>query len=573
MAVDLVLLNGKVITVDTAFSLQEAVAVKDGKIEAVGSNEDVKPLIEAGTKVLDLKGKPILPGINESHMHAGFFGGTRPPLTLDLTYPTVKSIPEMVEALRQRVAESKPGEWIRGFGWDQGSLKECKSDPSRLPRKYDIDPVSPDNPVAFVDFSCHTLLVNTKALEIAGVDKDTPDPESGEMERDPQSGDPTGVFKEPKAQELVSVHVPLLTRGEKKQALLTALQHLNANGVTSFTDAAIGPGGETYVFGVMSSEFLKIYKELLEEGKLTARVNVLLLYGDYGALTLEDIKKNIATFQVPTGVDETWLRFPGIKIFADGIPLTYTSWMNEPYVSGDAGHGRSVIPGETDEEQRNSLLEMIKYVHSKGYQIGLHATGDRAIDAAVDGFVQAIHEDPAGDPRHYIIHGDFISRERAEALARANCGIAMQPFISVMIADFEPHVVGQERAAYEWPMRTVLDARANLTSNSDAPVTYPNWRLGVQSAVLRKGLLTGQVSGPEECITVEEAIRTYTINGAWQDHMETIKGSIEKGKVADFCIIGDDILSVDPHKIGEIPVLMTIVNGKIVFDGSEGAFD
>lgn len=572
MEADLVITNGKVITVDKDFSIKQAVAVQDGNILAVGINDEIKAFIGSNTKVLDLKGKPIMPGINESHMHAPFFGATRPPLALDLTFPAVKSIPEMVETLRRKVAEVEPGEWIRGFGWDQGSLEECKSDPSMLPRKWDLDPVSPDHPVAFTDFSCHTLLVNSKALEIAGITKDTPDPPSGEMERD-DNGEPTGILKEPGAQALVSEHVPLLTKEEKKTALLTALSHLNANGVTSFTDAAIGPGGENYVYGVMSGQFVNIYKELLEEGKLTARANVLLLYGDYGALTLEDIKKNIETFEVPTDIDKTWLNFPGIKIFADGIPLTYTSWMNEDYVSGDAGHGTPVIPGETDQQQRDNLIEMIEYVHSKGYQIGLHATGDRAIDAAVDGFVKAIEAQPGGDLRHYIIHGDFISREKAEALARHNCGIAMQPFISAMIADFEPTVVGEERAAYEWPTRTVLDVGLNLTSNSDAPVTYPNWRLGIQAAILREGLLSGKVSGPEECITVEEAIRTYTINGAWQDHMEDVKGSIEVGKFADFCIIGDDILAVDPHKIGEIPVLMTIVGGKIVFDESNGAFE
>ncbi len=177
---------------------------------------------------------------------------------------------------------------------------------------------------------------------------------------------------------------------------------------------------------------------------------------------------------------------------------------------------------------------------------------------------------PAEKP--YVIHGDFISADKARILAENNCSIAMQPFISVMIADFEAAVVGEKRAAYEWPTRTVLDAGVNLTSNSDAPVTYPNWRLGVQAAVLREGLVTGKVSGPEECLTVDEAIRTYTINGAWQDHMENVKGSIEVGKVADFCIIGDDILTVDPRKIGEIPVLMTIVDGQVVFDDSQAAF-
>ena len=569
---DMVLTNAKVITVDRDFSIKEAVAVKDGKILAVGTSDDVKTFIASDTKVLDLKGKPLLPGINESHMHAPFFGASRPPLSLDLTYPTVQSIPDMVSVLKQKVAEVESGEWIRGFGWDQSTLEECRNDPSKLPRKADLDAVSPDHPVAFTDFSVHTLLVNSKALEIAGINKSTPDPPSGEMERD-ENGEPTGILKEPGAQALVAAHVPLLSREEKKTALITTLNHLNANGVTSFTDAAIGPGGEDFLYGVMSDEFVDLYQELLAEGRLSARTAVLLLLGNYGALTYEDLENGLKTYKVPRDVDKAWLQFPGIKIFADGIPLTYTSWMNEDYVSGNAGHGRTVIPGETDEEQRDNLIAMIKLVHRHGFQIGLHATGDRAIDAAVDGFVEAIEEIPGGDPRHYVIHGDFISADKAKTLTKYNCGIAMQPFISAMIADFEPTVVGEERAAYEWPMRTVLDAGANLTSNSDAPVTYPNWRMGVQAAVLREGLVSGKVSGPEECIRVEEAIRSYTINGAWQDHMEDIKGSIEAGKVADFCVIGDDILTVDPHKIGEIPVLMTIVGGKVVYDKSGGAFD
>jgi predicted amidohydrolase YtcJ len=382
------------------------------------------------------------------------------------------------------------------------------------------------------------------------------------MERDPETGEPTGIFKELGAQSMISAHVPLLTREEKKQAVLTALEHLKANGVTSFTDAAIGPGGEKYVYGVMSAEFVDIYRELLKAGKLTARVNVLLLMGDYGSLSLDDLKNHMETFHVPPEIDRTWLKFQGIKIFADGIPPSMTAWMREDYVLG--GRGSLVIPGQTDEEKTKSLANMIKYVHSKGYQLGIHATGDRAIDAAVDGMVNAIREIEIEDPRHYLIHADFISPEKASLLARYNLGLSMQPYIKAIISEFTPAIVGEERAAYEFPMRTALDAGINVTSSSDAPVTYPNWRLGVQAAVLRENAVSGRVSGPEQCITVEDAIRTYTINAAWQDHMEDVKGSIETGKLADFCIIDGDILQVDPHAIGQIPVLMAIAGGKIV---------
>ena len=567
MSADLVIINSNVITVDNNFSIQEAIAVKNGMIDVLGTNDMIEAFMGPKTQVIDLKGKTILPGINESHMHAAFFGSTRPPIAIDLTAAAVQSIPDMCDALSEKVSMTAPGVWIRGFGWEQGFLEECKKNPGRLPRKWDLDSVSPDHPVAFSDFSGHTLLVNSKALELAGITKETPDPESGEMERD-SDGEPTGIFKEIGAQALVTNKIPLLTREEKKIAVQTALKHLNANGVTSYTDAAIGPGGENFANGVMSAEFFDLYQELLAEGQLPARVTVLLLLGDYGGLTYQDLETGLKTIKLPSDLDSQWLQFPGVKLFADGVPMTYTSWMNDDYVGSDLGHGRSVLPGKTDEEQRDNLIRMIKLIHESGYQIGIHATGDRAIDAAVDGFILALKASPGREPRHYIIHGDFISPEKIHALAQYNCGISMQPYIKAMISDFEPMVVGETRAAYQWPTRKVLDAGIKLTCNSDAPVTYPNWRLGIQAAVLREGLSSGKASGPEECITVEEAIRAYTINGAWQDHMEKIKGSIEVGKVADLCVIGEDILNIDPHEIGKISVLMTIVGGKIVYDAT-----
>jgi predicted amidohydrolase YtcJ len=563
MKADLVIKNAKVVTVDEAFSIQEAIAVKDGRIQAVGSNTEVDSAIGPETQVIDLGGKTLLPGINDAHLHAPLFGASRPPVALDLSPPNVLSLDDMAEALRTKVAESQPGEWIRGFGWDPGAIAECKNDPSRLPRKWDIDAVSPDNPVVFNDFSAHNMLVNSRALAIAGIDKHTPAPQSGEMERDPESGEPTGIFQELGAQSMISRFVPLLTREEKKKALLTALELFNANGITSFTDAAIGPGGEQYVYGVMSTEFIDIYQELLREGRLTARATILLLFGDYGALTLEEVKNHMATFELPTNLDRNWLNLPGIKIFADGIPPTKTAWMKEEYVGG--GRGSLVIPGETDQERTERLRELIGYIHSLGFQMGIHTTGDRAIETTVDGLLSAMTDKSNPDPRHYLIHGDFISREYAEQLARNNLGLSTQPLIKIVISDFTPALVGEERAAWEFPLRTMLDAGLKVSCSSDAPVTFPNWRLGVQAAVLRENLNSGKVSGPEQCISVEDAIRTYTINGAWQDHQEDFKGSIEPGKAADFCVLDRDILTVDPHEIGNIEVDMTIVDGRVVF--------
>lgn len=571
MAAELVIKNGKIITVDKEDSIREAVAVDQGRIVAVGTNAEMAPYIDADTRILDLQGKTMLPGINDTHMHGPYFGATRPPLALDLSAPAVTSIREMVETLRQKVKEVKPGEWIRGFGWDVGTLEECKDDPGRMPRKSDIDAVSPDNPVVFNDFSGHTILVNSRALAVAGIDADTPAPPSGEIERDPATGEPTGLFKEPAAIARVSTHIPLLTREEKRQAVLTAVEELNKNGITSFTDAAIGPGGETMLFGVMSGEFVEIYRELLREGKLTVRTNVLLLMGDYGALTLADIKKNFETFPIPRDTDPSRLKFSGVKMFADGVPLTGTSWMNAPYLAG--GHGDSVVPGATEAEKRANLAEMVRYVHSKGYMAGIHATGDRAVDAVAEAFMSACDAYPDIPVRHQLIHGDFMDPATTRALGQYPCGVSMQPYIGTMISDFEPAVVGAEKAAREFPARMARESGLVLSFSCDAPVTLPNWRQGVQAAVLRENVMSGRVSGAEERITRQEAIRAYTMGGAWQDHMEKEKGSIEVGKFADFCILGEDILSVDARKIGEIPVLATLFNGQLVFEQSGGILD
>ena len=359
---DLVVINGKVITVDKNFSIKQAVAVKDRKVIAVGTNEEIKTFITKDSKVLDIKGKPALPGINDSHCHAALFGGTRPPLSLDLSYPAIKSISGMSEALRKKVEEVPPGEWIRGFGWDQGYLEECKKDPSRFPIKWDIDPVSPNNPVVFTDYSVHTLLANSKALDLAGITKDTPDPEGGKIERDPSTGEPTGIFKELSAQALINKIVPLYNKAQKKETIISAMKQFNANGITSYTEGALGPGGDASEGGLLGTECIEIYKELHDHGELTARVTILLLMGEYGVLSMEDLKRGLDSFKTPSDLDNEWLRIPGVKIFADGIPETKTAWMFDEYIGG--GYGSLVIPGGTGKDKYNEFINMIITIYN-----------------------------------------------------------------------------------------------------------------------------------------------------------------------------------------------------------------
>lgn len=215
---------------------------------------------------------------------------------------------------------------------------------------------------------------------------------------------------------------------------------------------------------------------------------------------------------------------------------------------------------------------MILLAHKNRFQVGVHCCGDKEIDVAYEAFAKAMKEDP-WDARHYTIHCDFASPKACKLAAENNLPMNVQSSIKWTIADFMETIVGEKRGAYQWPLRTMLAAGVRVTNSSDAAVTYPNWLMGVAGAVLRESKATGKVSGPEERITVPEAIRTYTINGAYQDHQEDIKGSIEAGKLADFCVIDKNILTINPHQIKDTRVLMTIVDGKIVYDASKGAFE
>jgi len=552
-----------VVTADSNFSIAQAVAVKGDKIVAVGTNDEIEALAGKNAKVLDLKGKTVLPGINDAHIHAALYGGTRPPLALDVGYPTVKSISDIVKAVGEKAKTVKPGEWIRGVGWDEGYLEECLKDQTRHPTRWDLDPVSPNNPVLLGDYSQHELWVNSKALELAEITKDTPLPSGGEIVKEPVTGEPTGTLRELPAEGLVMRVVPLWTKEQKKQAILSMMSELNSLGITSITEAALGPGGTGFQGGLLDAECISVYNDLYNEGNLTLRVNILYLFGEYGSCSFKDFQQIVPYIGIHSGFGNEMLRIAGIKMFADGIPTIKTAWMYEEYVGG--GNGSLVLPGETDEERRNELIKMIIYAHKHGFQLGIHSIGGRAIEACIDGFIKAEREEPRG-LRHYVIHGDFITDGYAKRAVKYNIGNCVQPIIKWTLSDVMDKVVGIELSAREWPLRTLLDIGVHLSAGSDAPVTYPNWLQGVQAAVLRESKATGTVRGPEQRITVEEAIGMYTIGGAWQDHMEHIKGSIEVGKLADFCILDKDILTVEPHGIKDIRNLMTIVGGKIAYD-------
>lgn len=555
---DLIFVGGRVITLDPESRVVSAIAVRDGVIVGVGDDDAIRAMASDRTRTIDLQGGTVIPGINDSHCHAVSWGLARPPLTIDLSFPNVRSIAEIAELVSAAVATAQPGQWIMGAGWDPGFLDECKGDSDRQPTRHDLDPISPDNPVFLQDFSYHTAWVNSRALKMAGIDITT-QPPAGSMIILGDDGFPAGILNEG-AQHDVMEMLPAATDETREIAIRTSLHSFAELGITSITEPGLGPGDAT---GGMGAGGLQVYEELANRGELTVRVSALLFpvpmskgYHEFREV-LDGMERNLSA-------DPRFLRVIGVKMLSDGIPPNKTAWMHDEYIGG--GHGGLTVPGETVEQQIQEMRAMISHAHQSGYQVGVHVTGDRGIDEVVDAFVNAVANDPRPDPRHYVIHGDFATPRSIAMCAENGFGINMNPTIKWTIADLEEEVVGPTRAAYEWPYRDALDAGVMVASGSDAPVTAPDWRQGVSTMMLRTSKASGRVSGSDQTITLEQALRTYTINGAWQDFAEGWKGSLEVGKVADLCVLREDLEATAPDQIPSVTVTMTVLDGKVIYE-------
>jgi predicted amidohydrolase YtcJ len=562
---ELIATNGKVITVDNRFSIAQAIGVRDGRIIGVGSNEEILRLANDETRVIDLKSKAVLPGIIDPHLHFAVWALSRPPISLDVSYPHVDSIADIVSLVRAKAGETPRGEWIRGFGWDAPYLQECQGNTRRRPTRWDLDPVSPEHPVVLADFSGgHLFWVNSKALELAGITKSTPDPPGGEIIRDETTGEPTGLFNEFTATRLIQRVIPPLASELAHKAFVNGFRELSREGITSFTDPGLGPN--TFVGGMaIDTGLIRLYTQMKNERSLTVRVSLLLAFGDWltqGALSLSGMRHFLDNVGTATGFGDEWLKIAGLKLGSDSMPLNKTAWMHREYVGG--GNGTLVVAGETDEERYQQLVDMIGYASRHRFQVGVHSTGDRAIDSVVDGFIRALEEDP-WDARHYVIHGEYTSPECAKRLATHNLGVSSNSLVKRQIAETSIGLVGKEMADYGWPHKTLIKAGVHLANASDAPVMAPDWKMGIEAMITRESLASGLVSGPEERLTRMEAIRAHTIEGAWLDHADHLKGSLEVGKFADFIVLGGDILEVEEHGIHDIPTLMTVVGGEIVY--------
>ena len=542
LSADLVLVNGNVITVDPTDRICESVAVKAGKILSVDTNNEIKKFIGEQTRVIDLKGRTLTPGMIDVHGHFAM-GGTSHLFVLDLRYPKVKSIAQILKMIKERVSASEPGQWIQGRGWDEALFDE-----QRYIDKNDLDPITPDNPVILRHTSGHYIAVNSLALKLAGVNKDTPEPIGGTIVRNPVTRGPTGVFMEGPAMNLITEIVPPWTVKEVEEGIKKAQELYFTEGLTSVKDPGVDDTG------------LIAYRNLREMGELKIRSYVLYRVDSARAV-------NMAVENGVFGGDDM-LNVGGVKIMFDGSGMARTAWMYEEWNKNfteldKENFGYPVTPVKT-------MKEIVKAAHDADLQICTHTIGDRAMDVAMDAYEEAIKDNPRGDVRHSLIHANAPSYEQMDRMSDFGSNLVIEtqsPFL-YFIGDNYAGNFGPKRSKRMIPLKSMLDRGIIVGNSADWSVCPFPPRYGLWAAVERKtwkGTYGSHPFGLDESVTVKDALRTYTILAAKCLFMEDKIGSIESGKYADMVVWSEDLYNVPVENLKDVKVEMTFVGGQLQF--------
>jgi predicted amidohydrolase YtcJ len=515
---DVVVLNANVVTLNYGQPRAEALAIRDGSIVAVGSNGEVRCFIGDGTKVIDARGKTVVPGFVDCHVHMTSFGQHLQMLYLR----DVSSIEEMKRKIRE-YAEKNPGKsWILGGRWDHERFLE-----KRYPTRWDLDEAVLDKPVFLVRVCGHVGVVNTKALELAGVGRETC-VNGGLIDLDVISGEPNGILRE-KALDLVWRVVPKPSMAELEEACIQACMKAVENGLTAVH------------WIVNSADEIRIVQKLNNEGKLPLRV--------YLGIPVELLDEFVGLGLV-CGFGGEMVRFGFVKILADGSLGACTAALKEPYADKPETNGMLIY-------SQRKLNQLVLKAHEAGWQVAVHAIGDKAIEAVLKAFHNALKKFPREGHRHRIEHCSVLNSGLIRRMKRLGLIASVQPHF--IVSDFwVVDRVGAKRARWVYPFKTLMKEGVVVVSGSDCPVEPINPLLGVWAAVARKGFR-------EESLTVEEALRTYTLNAAYASFDEEKRGTIEVGKLADLTVLSEDPFKVEPDQIRSISVEMTIVGGKIVY--------
>ena len=524
-----IFLNGNVITVDPQDSLRQAVAVCGNRISFVGTTEEARRRTAPGDMVIDLSGRSLLPGFNEAHCHFGMAGATR--LQSWVGYPEVRSVDDLKKVVAQWVAKTPKGGWIVGRGWD-----ETKYPDRRGPTRWDLDEVAPDH-LVFLTRTCgHMSIVNSRLLAAEGIDRRTPDPHGGMIERDFR-GEPTGLLLE-------QAHISLKQRTAPSLNLLDqGLDAINRQfmqlGITSAADMSGRDINE-----------IRLFQKKLAKREIQFRIYYAVR--DSGPITLgtDYIKTGLMT-----GYGDPWMRLGCFKSMMDGSGSGGSAAMWTPYPGGGTYTG---ILHMTQEE----LDHLVSRGHEAGYQVCVHAVGTLAVEMALNSFEKALRKVPRKDPRFRIEHCTFCEDRLADRIRDLGVIPVIGPAFLYWVGDGYIQKYHPEWLDWAVAARRLLDRGIPVAFHSDLPVVPCNPLPAIYTAVTRK-TDTGQVVGPKQKVTVREAVRAYTYAGAYASFEENLKGSIEAGKLADLIVLSDDLLRVEEEKIKDLQVDLTMVDGEI----------
>jgi predicted amidohydrolase YtcJ len=527
----LVLLNGKIWTVNEAQPRAEAVACLGSRIVAVGSNGEIRKWIGAGTEVLDLNGKLVLPGFNDAHVH--FFSGGENLAGVQLR--DAKSEDEFRKRIAEFAARQPAGRWISGGGWDHENWT-----PARLPTRQSIDAVTAGHPVFVNRLDGHMALANSQALQLAGITRDTPDPPGGTIVRD-AAGEPTGVLKDA-AMERMYRTIPEPSEDQIADAVRAAMRYSAENGVTSVQDMSAAP------------QILRVYQALLANGELTVRIS--------GHQPLAAWQR-LAAVGLRAGFGGEKLHIGGLKGFADGSLGSTTALFFEPYL--DAPNTSGLANSEMIPESK--MQKHILDADRAGLQVAVHAIGDKANHMVLGMYEEAARQNGARDRRFRIEHAQHLRMEDIPRFGQLHVIASMQPYHCIDDGRWAEKRIGPERAKGTYAFRALLDSGAVLAFGSDWDVAPMQPLIGIYAAATRRTLDGKHPNGwvPEQKITVAEAIRAYTMGSAYGSFDDKIKGSIEPGKLADMVVVSDDILSVPAVEIEKTRVETTVFDGKVIY--------
>lgn len=539
---DKIFINSKIYTMDKGRTIYEALGVNGNKIEALGSNNEILLLKDSNTEIIDLEGKTIVPGFNDSHMHLLNYGYSLTQVNLIGT----DSAEEINERVKEFISKEQieKGKWIRGRGWNQDYFKGEK----RFPTKYDLDRISTEYPIIVTRICGHVGVINSKALEILNIAKGTPQFEGGQFDLD-HNGEPVGIFRE-MALAAVYDSIPQPSLEEVKHMMEIAITEMNKQGITSVgTDDFESLPGKNYDL------VMKAYNELKSENKLNMRI--------YEQCLIPDIDKLEEFFRkgYKTGFGDEFIKIGPLKLLVDGSLGARTAALIKPYEDEKDNYGITLL----NQDELDKLVSLsIEY----NTHIIIHAIGDRAMYIAFESIEKELSKKPKKDHRHGIVHCQITD----EALINKFKELDIVAYIQPIFLDYDWNMVkkrvgeDREKTSYNW--KSMVDKGVKIACGSDAPVETFNVLYGIYEAVTRKDLTGQPTEGwlKNQALTVDEALYGYTMGGAFSSFEEDIKGSIEIGKLADMVVLSEDIFNIDSDDIKDVKIEKTIFNGNIIYE-------